>query len=173
MSGAYITVITNANVYMNGNNLLGRPKEFNLPEITAKTMDYTGLGMYGTIEVPTGAEKLEGSAVWNSFYVDVFNRFYNPFKTNQLMVRANLQTVTDAGIVKNEPLVTLVTAGFKKVPLGGYKPQEATEFTTDFSVNSIVQKFNGKEVFAFDPVNNIYRVSSEDILKDFRASLGQ
>lgn len=170
---AYITVIDNANVYMNGNNLLGRPEEFNLPEITTKTAEYVGLGMYGTVEVPVGVEKLEGSATWNSFYPDVFNRFYNPMKTNQLLVRANLKTVTDAGVAKEEALVTLLTVMWKKVPAGGFKPQEATKFGTDYAAYSIVQKLGGKEILALDPVNNIYRVNGEDILAQFRANLGQ
>ncbi len=173
MSGAYITVIHNGNVYINGNNLLGRPKEFNLPEIVTKTVEYTGLGMYGTIEVPVGIEKLEGSATWNSFYPDVFNRFYNPMKTVQLMVRADMRTVTDAGVAKQEAITTMVTAMFKKVPAGGYKPQEAAEFATDYAAYSIVQKLGGKEILAVDPVNNIYRVNGEDMLAQFRANLGQ
>ena len=173
MSGAYITVIDNGNVYIDGNNLLGRPKEFNQPEITAKMTEYVGLGMIGTIEVFSGFEKLEGSATWNSFYPDIFNKFYNPMKASQVMVRANLKTVTGAGIVKEEALVTTLGVIFKKVPTGGYKPQEASEFATDFVVTSIVQKLGGKEILAFDPVNNIYRINGVDMLAQFRANLGQ
>ena len=55
-----INAIYNANVYIDGNSLLGNASEFKLPEFEFGQDDHTGLGMVGTIKLPNGVEALEG-----------------------------------------------------------------------------------------------------------------
>ena len=43
--------IVNANVYMNGNSLLGKAKEFKLPDIEFEFIEHKGLGLHGTIKL--------------------------------------------------------------------------------------------------------------------------
>ena len=119
-----INAIYNANVYLDGNNLLGKAGEFKLPEFEIGQDEYKALGMVGTIKLPNGVEALEGEITWNSFYPDVFTQVYSPFKAVQMMVRANVQVFNAAGLAQEVPMVTMVTATFSKNPLGGYKPKE-------------------------------------------------
>lgn len=66
-----INRITNANIYLDGNNLLGRASEIKLPDISMIMQEHKALGMVGKIELPAGFDKLEGEIKWNSFYHDV------------------------------------------------------------------------------------------------------
>ena len=61
-----INAIYNANVYLNGNNLMGQAAEFKMPEIEIAQDEHKGLGMVGTIKLPSGVEALEGEITWNS-----------------------------------------------------------------------------------------------------------
>lgn len=167
-----INQIVNANIYVNGNSQVGRAKEIKLPDISLIMNEYKGLGMVGSIEIFSGFEKLEGEITWNSFYPDTFTACYNPIKNMKLMIRANLQTFTQEGIIGEVPLVTQLNVAFKKNPAGTYKPTEAAEFQSSIAIYSIVQKQAGREMLAFDPVNNIYRVDGEDLLEKFRANIG-
>lgn len=109
-----INAIYNANIYIDGNSLLGNASEFKLPEFEFGQDDFTGLGMVGTIKLPNGVEALEGEVTWNSFYPEVAKKASNPFKSVQLMVRGNLQTFNAAGLAEEVPIVTTVTAMFSK-----------------------------------------------------------
>ncbi|MGL4674504.1 MAG: phage major tail tube protein [Wohlfahrtiimonas sp.] len=167
-----ISQIVNANIYVDGNSQIGRATEIDLGSITSKMNEINALGMLGTIEVFSGFEKMEGKISWNSFYPDVFRKVFNPMKNIKLMARANWQEVNSEGIGQELPLVTQIGASFKKNPLGVYKPKEATTFDSDIAIHSIVQFLGGKEIVAFDPVNNIYRVDGEDMVAKFRSNLG-
>ena len=47
-----INRITNANIYVNGNSLLGRAEEIKLPDVSAIMQEHKALGMVGKIEPP-------------------------------------------------------------------------------------------------------------------------
>lgn len=168
----YLNQIVNANIYVSGNSQVGRAKEIKLPDISSVMNEYKGLGMIGSVEIFAGFEKMEGEINWNSFYPETFTACYNPLKNVQLMIRANLQTFTQEGIIEEVPFVTQLNVAFKKNPAGTYKPTEPAEFQSSIAIYSITQKQGGREMLAFDPVNNIYRVDGEDLLKKFRANIG-
>ena len=49
MSKIEINKLTNANIYMNGTNLLGRAEEVQLPQIKHKMAEHKALGMVGSV----------------------------------------------------------------------------------------------------------------------------
>lgn len=101
---AQLNAIYNANVYIDGNNLLGKAAEITAPEVEFTMDEVTGLGLFGTIKLPSGMEALESEIKWNSFYPEVAARSKNPFKAVQLMIRSNLQTFDAAGLQKEVPM---------------------------------------------------------------------
>ena len=66
-----INKLTNANIYMNGNNLLGRAEEVDLPQIKHKMAEHKALGMVGSAEFFAGIDKLECKIKWNALYPNV------------------------------------------------------------------------------------------------------
>lgn len=168
-----INQIVNANVYMDGNSLLGKAKEFKLPDIEFEMIEHKGLGLHGTIKLPAGMAALEGEVVWDSFYPEVRARAYNPYKNIQLQVRSNIQVFDARGLVAEEQLVTFMNVSFSKTTGGSLKNKEATEHSDTFQIHSIKQLVGGKEILFVDAFANIFRVSGQDVLDKFRSNIGQ
>ena len=61
MAKIEVNRVTNANVYLNGNSLLGRAREIELPEVTHQMAEHEGMGLYGSPEFPSGLEAMEAS----------------------------------------------------------------------------------------------------------------
>lgn len=167
-----INRVVNANIYMDGNNLLGRAEEVKLPDIEAMMSEHKALGMIGEMELPTGFSKLEGEIKWNSFYKEVMLKTGNPFATVQLMCRSNLETYNSQGRVEELPLVTMLTVMFKKNPAGTFKPRENAEFQSAFSAIYIKQTLGGEDILELDYMTNIFRVGGVDQLTAFRNNIG-
>ena len=167
-----INAIYNANVYLDGNNLLGKAGEFKLPEFEIGQDEYKALGMVGTIKLPNGVEALEGEITWNSLYPEVAAKANHPFKAAQLMVRSNLQTFDARGLVKEVAVGTTVTATFSKNGLGGLKPKEKSEQASTYQATEIRQMVDGRETLYYNAFKNIYRVDGVDVLAQMRKNIG-
>ena len=167
-----INAIYNANVYLDGNNLLGKAGEFKLPEFEIGQDEYKALGMVGTIKLPNGVAALEGEITWNSLYPEVAAKANHPFKAAQLMVRSNLQTFDARGLVKEVAVVTTVTATFSKNGLGGLKPKEKCEQASTYQATEIRQMVDGRETLYYNAYKNIYRVDGVDVLAQMRKNIG-
>lgn len=172
MAKIEVNRITNANIYVNGNSLLGKAEEIKLPDVTAIMQEHKALGMVGKIELPAGFEKLEGEIKWNSLYPDVAEMMANPFKTVQLQCRSNVETYNAQGRVEEVALVTFLTVRFKKNPLGTFKQHDNAEFSSSFSATYIKQVMGGKEILELDYMANIFRVNGEDMLETYRQNIG-
>lgn len=167
-----INRITNANIYLNGNSLLGRAEEIKLPDISAIMAEHKALGMIGKIELPSGFDKLEGEIKWNSLYQEVARTVGNPFKAVQLQCRSSVESYAAQGRIREVALVTYLTVMFKKNPLGTFKQHDNAEFGSSFSATYIKQVIDGEEVLELDYMANIFRIGGEDMLADYRANIG-
>lgn len=164
--------INNANVYAEGNSLLGKVEEINLPEVNFALTEHKALGMVGVPKFWNSIEALEGSIKWNSYYEDVAKLFANPTKAVKLMVRSSVQNWQGGDLADEKPLVTFLTIQVKKWPLGNFKKADNTELQTDFSCTSIKQVYDGKTILEVDIMNNIFSVNGTDLLATYRANLG-
>ncbi|MDD7568293.1 MAG: phage major tail tube protein [[Actinobacillus] rossii] len=168
-----INQIVNANIYMDGNSLLGKAKEFKLSDIEFEQIEHKGLGMHGTIKLPAGMNAIESEVIWDSFYPEVRAKAYNPYKNVQLMARSNLQVFDARGLAAEVPMVTIMNVSFSKTTGGSLKNKEATEHSDTFQVYSIKQMVDGKEILFIDVFANIFRVNGQDVLQKYRTNIGQ
>ena len=90
--------IVNANTYMDGNSLLGKAKEFKLPDLEFEFIEHKGLGLHGTVKLPAGLNAMEGEVIWDSFYPEVRVKAYNPYKNVQLMTRSKVLVFDSRGL---------------------------------------------------------------------------
>ncbi len=164
--------VTNANIYINGNSMLGKCEEFALPEVKTKTGEHKALGMVGSLETFAGFEKLEGKLKLTSYYYDVLSKLANPFKPVQFQARASMQVVEPGGVTAEVPVVCLVTATFKTFPLGSLKQHENPEVEFQYSATYVKQIIGGEPVLEFDVLANIYKVNGFDLLSVYRANTG-
>lgn len=168
-----IRKVYNANVYIDGTtDLLGRASEVDLPDIAAKTEDHNGLGMIGTISLPTGLDVLECKIKWNGWYDEHLTIGANPFATHRIQVRASVETYDESGRVLEEGLVVTMAVRWKKAPLGALKQMESPELEDDLSVQYIKVVQAGRELLEIDTFNNIWKVNGTDVLATYRKNLG-
>lgn len=172
MSKIKINRLTNANIYMDGNNLLGRAEEIQLPQIKHKMADHKALGMVGSAEFFAGIDKLECKIKWNSLYTEVIKKAANPFTAVQIQARASLETYNNMGKLSEVPAIAYISGTFKEFPLGNLKPQENAEYETTISVNYAKLIVDGEEIFEIDVLENIYKVDGIDILMVYRNNTG-
>lgn len=168
-----INQIVNANVYIDGNSQMGKAQEIKIPDLEFESIEHKGLGLFGTIKLPAGANALEASITWDSFYPEVRAKIYNPFKNIQLMARSNLQVFNSQGLAAEEPMVTIMNVSSSKVGGTGLKNKENASFEDSFNVHSIKQTVAGKEILFIDVFANIYRVNGQDVLQKYRTNVGQ
>ena len=152
---------------------MGKAKEFKLPDLDFEFIEHKGLGLHGTVELPSGLNAMEGEVIWDSFYPEVRTRAYNPYKNVQLMARSNLQVFDSRGLAAEEPLVTIMNVSFNKTTGGSLKNKEATEHSDTFKIYSVKQTLAGKEILFVDVLANIYRVNGQDVLQKYRTNIGQ
>lgn len=172
MSKIKINRLTNANIYMDGNNLLGRAEEIQLPQVKHKMADHKALGMVGSAEFFAGIDKLESKIKWNSLYPEVLKKAANPFIAVQIQARASLETYNSMGKLAEVPAIAYLTGTFKEFPLGNIKPGDNAEYETSMSINYAKLVVDGEEIFEIDVLENIYKVGGVDILAAYRANIG-
>ncbi len=172
MSNIQINKLTNANVYLNGVNLLGRAEEVQLPQIKHKMAEHKALGMVGSAEFFSGIDKLECKIKWNALYPQVLTVCSNPFTASMLQVRANLETYGSTGKIEEVPATAFIIGTFKEFPLGTIKAQENADYETAMAVTYAKLIVNKIPIFEIDVLQNIYKVGNIDILKKFKSNTG-
>lgn len=172
MSKIQLNRITNANIYVNGNCLLGRAEEIKLPDITTSMAEHKALGMVGKIELPSGFEKLEGEIKWNSYYPDVWLTMNDPFNMVQLQCRSSVETYGAQGRMQEQALVTFLSVMFKKNPMGTFKQNDNADFSSGFACYYVKQQLAGQDMIELDVLANIYKVGGVSRLDTYRTNIG-
>lgn len=172
MSKIQLNRVTNANIYVDGNCLLGKAEEIKLPDITTVMSEHKALGMVGKIELPSGFEKMEGEIKWNSFYRDVWLKMNNAYSMVQLQVRSSVETYGAMGRMQQQPLVTFLSVMFKRNPMGTFKQNDNAEFSSSFACYYIKQQLAGEDMLELDVLANIYKVGGVDQLDIYRNNIG-
>lgn len=167
-----IKKLTNANVYLAGNSLLGKAEEIMLPDLSGKMTEHKALGMVGTTEFWSGLEKMEAKIKWNSMYDDVMRKAANPTKSYQLQVRASLNNYDSTGLTAEQPVVCFLTGTFKKHPGGNFKQHDNVELENTLNVTYMKLEINGSKIYEVDVLANIFIVDGVDLLAQYRSNLG-
>jgi len=164
--------ITNANVYVDGNSLLGKVEECKLPEVKVTMSEHKALGMQGKLDLPSGLDKMEATFKWNSLYADVLAKVANPFKACEIQLRGSLETYGNLGRMEEVPVVAYLTGVFTKFPLGGFKQHDNVEAETTMSVTFCKLEIDGRAVLEFDVYANIYKADGVDLLATYKTNIG-
>lgn len=172
MANVNVNRLTNANVYVNGANLLGMAEEVKIPGIKAKMTDHKGLGMVGTAEFPSGLDKIEATIKWASIYVEAERLMASAYQSMFFQVRGNIETYNSMGLVDQKPGVWLFTGVLKDSGALTFKQHDNVEKTSTISVYHLEQFVAGSPTLVYDVLANIYIVNGVDQLAQFRANLG-
>jgi uncharacterized protein len=167
-----INRVTNANVYVNGANFLGRAEEINLPAIKSTDSEHKALGMFGKLEYSSGIDKLEADIKWNSFYPEVVKIFADIYSGIKLQVRTHIETYEGNSRVDEKPVVIYLSGRSKEHAGGNFKAQDNVELSNKLAVTYYKLEIDGEELIEIDVESNIYRVNGVDKLAAYRNSLG-
>lgn len=168
-----INSVTNANVYVDGANLLGRVEELKLPTPKFKTQDHKGLGMMGDIAIPAGGlEKMEADYTFASVYREVVGKVANPLRSALVQVRASLESYTGQGRSGEVGIVITLGGPFTENDLGTVKQHEAVKPKAKQQIYYMKQVIDGETVLEIDVMNNIYVTAGEDVFARFRRLIG-
>lgn len=172
MSKVAINSVTNANVYMDGTNFMGRAAEVTLPKLTRKTIEHQGLGLMGVVEIPAGGyDKMEAKIKWASVYPEVQRKVYGG-KGVQIQVRASMESYTGQGRTAEVAIVITLGGVFKENDLGTLKRHESSQPEDTMTVYYMKQVIDGETIREVDFMNNIDKVADEDLLARFRSIIG-
>jgi hypothetical protein len=163
--------ITNANVYLDGQNFLGMVEEINMPEVKFKGSDYKALGLFGTAEFTAGIEKIEFKLKSNSIYDKILEKC-NPFGTVALQIRGNLENWEGSNLSGNQSVVCYMRASPANIPGFSFKPQDNVESESMFRVYYYKLEIAGRVLVEIDVNSNIFILNGKDLLATYRANLG-
>lgn len=166
-----IRKITNANVYLNGINLIGKLDEITLPDIKMKMEDFKALGQYAETELPVGIEKMDLKMKWNAFYPEHLLGANVTTSTN-LIIKANVTEFGHLGRSQELPFVAVVNGMWKKIPGGQFKPSENVGGVEhEMTVHFMKQFVDGVPIVEVDVFNNILKIGEIDQLANYKFNI--
>lgn len=163
--------ITDANVYLDGVNFLGKAQEITLPDLKFQMAAHNALGMFGKVELPAGLEAMEATVKMNGIYKEFSKLMADPFTARTLVVYSNQETWSGGGRTAQEQVVLTLVGTSKSTPLGAFKQHEPVDSSGVLAITAAKLEVAGETVFDVDVLNNIFKVNGTDLLADYRANL--
>ena len=164
--------LTNANVYVNGANLLGMAEEVTVPRPKAIMVDHKGLGMVGKGEFPSGLDSLEATVKWASLYATPEAILGTPFTVNFYQVRGHLETYGATGLVATGAAIFLLSGPMKDMGELKFMKHENVDVSTKIAVYHVEEYLNGTQILLYDLFSNQLIVDGVDVLAAFRENVG-
>lgn len=163
--------ITNAAVYLNSNLLLGRVKEFEIPEFSYKMVTHEALGMIGIIELPSRAvDALSGKITFDYVDPEVDMEVMNPTTVHRWDLRSRVDVFDAGGLNRDLTYRRTISIGamFKKSDALSFKLGENVERPIEISVISLIDKVSNLSVplMEYDPFNNIHNINGVPVWPD-------
>jgi P2 family phage contractile tail tube protein len=170
--GVETNQVSNANVYLNGASLIGQVEEVTLPVLKNKGQEHKALGLLGTLVLPSGFDKLEAKFKFNSFYPTTYRQLANQYRSQDVQVRASLESHDGDDDFTQVPVVIYLRGYFNETPLGAFKQHDNVELEMSMNVTYCKLVIDGEDIFEFDTLANIYKVDGEDLTAEYRANIG-
>jgi len=165
-----IEKIFGANVYVDGDDFIGRANEVTLPNVNINMSDHQPLGYFSSVRLFNGVENMELSVVWSSVVPEVFKR--GPNQSLNLAIRAAQQVYQDGVLSEVQPIVVFAKGRVLNKEFGNITGSDGGTRTTSFVVDYIRLTVNGEEIYEIDILNRILRFAGVDIFASTRSALG-
>jgi P2 family phage contractile tail tube protein len=147
-------------------------EEVNLPEVAMKQAEHKALGMFGSLDIPTGADKMELSMKWTTIDPVAMRKVTNGFRSWDFQVRSSLERYEAQGRTAQDSYVAYFRGTPRNLPNQNFKQHDNVEAESKFTITYYKLEINGQIIYEIDVLNNIYRVDGVDLLATYRANLG-
>ena len=160
--------ITDADLYLNGEDVKGRVKEFDPGELSNTEVEHAALGMIGVLKLPgRPVEAIEGKITFDWLDEDVQRSLLLPTVTNRIQLHSYVDVFDQDGLnaEKSHTLVTHVGFQMMKTALGTSQLGEQINREHTITITSFSQKVYGDAVpiIQYDGWNGIYDVNGEPV----------
>lgn len=159
-------------LYFNGNNTFGKVEEINLPDVVAKMIDHKVSGMNGTMELPTGLDKMTSSFKTNGPFKEIIAAAMDIWSVNTFMFRGNLENYIGGERGSQVPYVLTYRGTFKGGKGGDIKQHENIDLMYNINVTYMKLEINGVAQYEIDIINNVHKVLGVDLLATQNRNLG-
>lgn len=150
----YNGLVLNWNVYVDGNNYIGKTTKFTPPKITVKTIEQYGAGMSAPIDMDTGrVEKMEATAEIDGIHKDIIKAIGR--SDVALLLRAKIRK--DGG--EPESVLVELRGYITELDKGDFEPDSKGKTNIKMSVNYYKLTVAGDELVEIDPMNGIRNIS--------------
>lgn len=170
MSKNTIEKIFGANVFIDGDEFIGRANEVTLPNVNIAMSDHQPLGYFGTVRLFNGIENMELSVTWSSIVPEVLKR--GPHQSLNLTIRAAQHQYAQGVLSEAQPVVVFARGRVLGKELGTITGNDGGSRTTTFVLDYLRVLVDGEELYEVDILNRILRFDGEDIYADTRSALG-
>ena len=159
--------ITNSDVYDAGQSLVGRFKDFQLPDVEHTEVKHETLGQIAVLSLPgRPLKELKGKGTFDFWDIALAPRFYNPTVFIPLALHSYVDVFGESGIDVSQSfrLVTNVTIAIRKMGGKPFKLGDAFEGDFEYSATRLVQSISGqKPILEVDVINQIHRINGVDV----------
>ncbi len=160
--------ITNSEIYLGDNTLVGLAKSFKMPKIEWKTVDIETLGQVAVYKAPTRTlEALTGELTMSSVDPELEEIFLDPTKTQTIQSHkyVDVNSADGADLERSYTLVTILQVRFFGHELGESKNGDPEESTHEMSISRLVQRIHdsNKPLFEVDVFASSVRNSSGEM----------
>ena len=160
---------TNADVYLEGNRLVGRIKEFKFDKLAYERVEHMALGMVGKAKLPARAlEAIDATISWSWLETEILRRAANPTKALALQFEKFVDVFDADGLIVAEGyrIITSVSLLFAEEKMDAFKNgNDAIGVEHDCSVTRLVVKSTEDDTFLreIDIFQNINRAEGKDV----------
>lgn len=168
MSPIQLGQVTNADIYFEGNRMIGRIRDFNIGEIGYRMVTHEALGMIGVLDLPSRAtEALKATINLEYPAPELDTRLRNPVRACQFFLHGYLDIFGPDGLddAQSTKLISAIKCLPAKKGEQAHKLGDAGQTTYEVSVISLIQKManSSTPIFEYDLFNGIHRVLGKDV----------
>ena len=164
--------LTNGVLFIDGKNTYGKIEEIQNPEVKAKMIDHKVSGMNGTLELPSGLDKMEASCKSNGPFPELQAISMDPWTAHTFMFRGSMENFTGQDRTSQVPYVCTWMGTCKGSKIGDIKQHENMDITYNFNITYVKLEVNGVVKFEIDIINNIHKVNGVDLLATYKNNVG-
>lgn len=163
-------VLTNFNLFVDGQGYAGKVKELEMPKLSPKTLDYLAGGMAAPYKVPMGIlEEMTTSFTLIAYDLATLKHFG--------LVCGNTVPLTARGAVCNEegvtvPVVWNMRGHITEFDPGTWKAGEEVNIKVAVTLNYLRVEQNSQTLIEVDVENMVLIVNGQDQLAQVRSALG-
>lgn len=155
------------NLYLDGENFIGRVVDVKLPDINIKTEAYQGAGMDSEVDIEMGMEKLDVQFTLAEFTPSVIKQLGLLTADRQLVLRSILQRQGEAPV----GMVVRMQGGIKSLTRDQLQQGNKSNMQLTMNCNSYIEEQGGERLIEIDILNYVRIIGGTDQLAPGRALL--